>query len=97
MEEGGTGRDSKDAVRTIWRKLVELEERLKVWKKILGGDLKEKFRSEQMKGGRSDRNVIDMVMRLKLKDERKHQRELRSRREIVRGDLETVCDSKRTF
>ena len=70
MEEGGRGRDVQDDVRNTWRKLVESEERLKFWKKMVGlglgvrevehyGEgLKEKFRSEKMKGSRSDRDVM---------------------------------------
>ena len=63
MEEGGYGRDIKEDVRNTWKKLVESEERLKFWKNMvglklcvrevenLGEDLKNKFRSEVMKGG----------------------------------------------
>ena len=62
MEEGGLGQDNKDEVRNAWKKLIESEERLKFWKKMvglglavrevehLGEDLKNKFRSEFMKG-----------------------------------------------
>ena len=101
IEEGGKRRDSKDTVRNVWRKLVESEERLKFWKRMvglglgvrevehLGEDLKQKFRSEEMRGGRRDRDVIELVIRLKLRDERKHQRELRLWRDKVRGELET--------
>ena len=63
----------------------------------LSEDIKNKFRSEQMKSGKKDRDVIDLVMRMKLKDERKHQRELRSRRDRARDVLEHDSDSKRQF
>ena len=41
-----------------------------------GEDLKEKFRIERMKTGKNDREVICLIMRLKLKDDRKHQKSL---------------------
>ena len=63
----------------------------------LGEDLKDKFRSERMKGGRKDREVISLIMKLKLGDERRHQRELRLRRDNARGELESACDGKCEF
>ena len=92
MEEGGIWQESKDNLRKAWRKMVESEERLKFWKYMvglelgvrelehLGDEIREKFRSENMRGGRSEREVIKLIMRLKLKDERRHQRELREQR-----------------
>lgn len=106
MEEGG---NRQDHLRNAWRKLVESEERLRFWKKMvgwevgvreiehLGEDLKEKFRSMQMKEGQSERKVISLVMGLKLKDEKKLQRELKREKERRRKDLEKGCDSKRLF
>ena len=70
MEEGGI---RQDLLRNAWRKLVESEERLKFWRKMvgweigvreiehLGEDLKGKFRSMKMKGGRSEREVISLI------------------------------------
>ena len=63
IEEGGDGQGSKDRLRNAWRKMIESEERLRFWKNMVGLDLgvretehlsediKEKFRSEAMKGG----------------------------------------------
>ena len=108
MEEGGNWQESKEDLRKAWRKMTESEERLKFWKKMVGLDIgvrelehigegiKEKFRSEAMKGGRSEREVIRLVMRLKLKDERRHQRETKGWRNKVKTDLEKRC-SKRQF
>ena len=99
MEEGGIGRESKDNLRNAWRKLIESEERLRFWKNMvgielgvreienLGENIKEKFRSEAIKEGKCEREVIKLIMRMKLKDERKHQRELKRRREIRRTEL----------
>ena len=96
-------------LRNAWRKLVESEERLKFWRKTvgweigvreiehLGDDNKDKFRSMQMRGGKSEREVIGMVMRLKLKDERKLQRELKKERNRWRESIEKECDNKRLF
>ena len=70
MEERGTRQDyeptaAKDSLRDKWRKLIESEERLLFFKKMvgmglnvrelehLGEDLNNKFRSETMKGGKS--------------------------------------------
>ena len=36
IEEGGNGRDAKDEVRNSWRKLIESEERLNFWKRMVG-------------------------------------------------------------
>ena len=106
MEEGG---NRQDHLRNAWRKLVESEERLRFWKKMvgwevgvreiehLGEDLKEKFRSMQMKEGQSERKVISLVMGLKLKDEKKLQRELKREKERRRKDLEKGCHRKRLF
>ena len=78
IEEGGKRRDSKDTVRNVWRKLVESEERLKFWKRMvglglgvrevehLGEDLKQKFRSEVMRGGKKDRDVTVSYTHLTL-------------------------------
>ena len=38
----------------------------------LGDEIKEKFRSDTMKGGKSEREVIRLIMRMKLRDERRH-------------------------
>ena len=103
MEEGGRKQDTvKDALRDEWKKLIECEERLRFWKVMvgwdlcvrelahLGEDLKSKFRSESMQGGSSDKEVVRLMMKLKLKDERKHQRELKERRNRKRKELENV-------
>ena len=106
MEEGGSRQNN---LRNAWRKLVESEERLRFWKKVvgwevgvreiehLGDDLKDKFRSMQMRGGQCERKVVSLVMESKLKDEKKLQRELKREKEKRRKDLEKDCNSKRLF
>ena len=49
----------------------------------MGDEIKEKFRSEKMKGGRSEREVVMLVMSLKLRDEKKHRKELKERRRLI--------------
>ena len=100
IEEGGTGQsnavaEAKNNLRNGWRKLIESEERLSFFRKMvrwelqvreiehLGESLNNKFRSERMKGARSEREVVKLVMELKLKDERRHQRELRKERKEI--------------
>ena len=110
MEEGGAKPDSaKDTLRNEWKKLVESEERLRFWKQMvrwdlcvrelehLGDDIKNKFRSDSMKGGSSEKEVVRICMKLKLKDERRHQRELKERRNKRRKELEREIDSPRKF
>ena len=46
----------------------------------MGDDLKEKFRSASMKKGKSEREVIMLIMSLKLRDEKRHQKELKAER-----------------
>ena len=117
MEEGGGRQDSvhgstnvaKDNLRDLWKKLIESEERLNFFRKMvgwelnvreiehLGDDLNNKFKSDRMKGGRSEKVVIKTIMELKLKDERRFQRELKDRREKARKDLERKEESKAEF
>ena len=104
--EGGK---RQDRVRDAWRKLVECEERGKFWDKMVGLDLgvrelehfgediKEKFRSEMMKGGNSEREVIRLVMKLKLKDEKSHQRELKRAKNKERDSLRKEIGAYRKF
>ena len=71
IEEEGRGQGfeitkAKNDLRNIWRKLVESEERLLFFKKMvlgglqvreiehLGEEINNKFKSEQMKGAKSD-------------------------------------------
>ena len=73
-----SGGKRQDIVREIWRKLVECEERLAFWRKMvalgigvreleyIGEDIRDKYRSESMKSGKSHREVIEFVMSLKL-------------------------------
>ena len=57
----------------------------------LGEEIREKFRSESMQGGRSEREVIMLVMSLKLRDEKRHQKELKKKRntekELWKGEI----------
>ena len=91
-DHSDNGGRRQDIVRDAWKKLVECEERLTFWRRMndrgvgvrevehMGEDVREKYRSEEMKGGRSHREVIMLVMSLKLRDERKHKKELKERR-----------------
>ena len=117
MEEGGLRQDSgpaesknaKDDLRDRWRRLIESEERLNFFRKLvgwglevreiehLGEGLHEKFKSEKMKGGRSEKVVVKSIMEMKLKDERRYQRELKEKRKEARGKLEEELGSKSAF
>ena len=104
-ENGG---DRQNIVRDLCRKLVECEERLTFWRKMvklgiggrevehLGDDIREKYRSESYKSGKSHREIIELVMSYKLKDEKRHQKEIKCKRnqekEIWRTELN--CDRK---
>ena len=107
MEEGGNEQGdvlttAKNNLRNDWKKLIESEERLLFFKKMvgwdlqvreiehLGDDLNNKFRSEKMKGARSEKEVVRLIMKLKLKDERRHQRELKKVRNERKKELEVV-------
>ena len=91
-EEFEIGGSRQDVVRNIWRKLIECEERVTFWKRMIewgvgvreiehmGEDIKEKFRSESMKGGRSEREVIMLIMSLKLRDEKRLKKEPKANR-----------------
>ena len=103
-EEGGMRQSeevikAKNDFRDGWRKLVESEERLKFFKRMvgwnlevreiehLGEDLNNKFRSERMRNAKSEKEVIGLIMKLKLKDERKYQRERKHIRNNYREKL----------
>ena len=104
--EGGKG---QDLVRDKWRKLVECQERVKFWNKMLEWgvgvreiehlceDIRRKFRSELMQKGGCEREVIMSVMKLKLKDERRHERELKRDKEKCREDLRKEINCKKKF
>ena len=91
-DKSESGGSRQDIVRDCWKKLVECEERLTFWKKMvglgigvrelesIGEEIRDKYRSESMKSGGSHREVIELVMSFKLRDEKRHQRELKSRR-----------------
>ena len=101
MEEGGSEQGStltanaKNDLRNEWRKLIESEERLAFFKKMVGlrlsvreiehfgEDLNNKFRSEQMKEAKSEKEVTKLIMELKLKDERRHVRERKKERKRI--------------
>jgi len=60
-------------------------------------DIKDRFRSDDMRKGKSEREVVRLVMKMKMKDEKKHQRDLKWRRDSQKARLETDCSSKREF
>ena len=100
---------ARDSLRNVWRKQVESEERLKFLRKLvgreisvreiehLGDELNDRFRSENMKGGRSEQVVLKSIMDLKYKDERRFQREIKARRNEARKLLEQSLESKNSF
>ena len=61
----------------------------------IGEELKSKFRSDMMKGGSQEKEVTQLMKTLKLKDERRHLRELRGRRNQKRRELVENCNSPR--
>ena len=83
---------ARDNLRDVGRRQVESEERLRFFKKMvglnltvidvehLGDELNNKFRSDCMKGGRSEQVVLNSIMELKYKDERRFQRQIKERR-----------------
>ena len=68
VESGGT---SQDIIRNAWKKLIECEERLTFWKKMvklgIGArevehmceDIRDKYRSEIMKSGKVTEKLLD--------------------------------------
>ena len=114
MEEGGLRQDSdttsaRDTLRDRRRRLIESEERLKFFRKMVGweltvrdiehfgDDLNSKFRSETMREGRSEKVVIKKIMEMKYKDERRFQHELKGRKEEARKILEGSSVSRNAF
>jgi len=85
--------NAKNELRDEWKKLIEDEERLRFFKKMsgwklnvreiehLGENLNAKFRSESMRNARSEKEVAKHSMKLKLVDERRHQRERKHMRD----------------
>ena len=100
---------AKDNLRDDWRRLIASEERLNFFKIMvglnlsvreiehLGDDLNNKFRSEIMRGGKSERMVLKSIMELKLKDERRFMHEIKERRERARKELKEMLGSKNSF
>ena len=112
IEEGGLGRDNlianaKNDLRNDWRKLVESEERLGFFRRMvklnlqvreiqhLGDNSNNKLRSEKMKNANSEKEVVRQIMDMKLKDERRHQREVRKERNEKRRKLEEMLSKTR--
>ena len=109
IKEGGTRQETKDKLRNAWKRQIESEERLSFWRRMVGmnigvrevenisEDFKEKFRSEKMKGGKSDRQIVGMMMKMKYRDERGHQRELKGEKMNLKRQLETECNSRKSL
>ena len=99
----------RDTLRDLWRKLIESEERLKFFRKMvgwglsvreiehLGDDLNSKFRSETMKWGHSEKVIVNAIMEMKYKDERRFQHEMKGRKEEARRKLEESSKSRNDF
>ena len=104
-----SGGKRQDIVRDIWRKLVECEERLAFWRKMvalgigvrelehMGEEIRDKYRSESMKSGKSHREVIEFVMSLKLRDEKFHQKELKAKRNLEKENWRKELKSERKY
>ena len=58
-------------------------------------DLKEN--PEVVKGVKSKREVVNLNMNLKMRDEKKHQRKLKRRRDYCKMQLENKYTSKKEF
>ena len=61
----------------------------------LGDNLNNKLRSEKMKNANSEKEVVRQIMDMKLKDERRHQREVRKERNEKRRKLEEMLSKTR--
>ena len=108
-EKDESGGMRQNVVRNLWKKLIECEERLTFWKRMIewgvgvrelehiGEDIKEKFRSENMRENKSEREVIMLIMSLKMRDERKHQKELKARRNQQKELWKLELDSVRQY
>ena len=109
IEAGGQRKETKDRLRNVWRKQVESEERLKFLKRMvgvnigvretehIGENIVEKFRSEKMKRGESEQEIVKLIMNMKLKDEKCHQRELKREKQSIRSELEGEFEGKNSF
>ena len=109
IEAGGKRQETNKILRNAWKKQVESEERLRFWKRMVGlnigvrevenisEDIKERYRSERMKGGQSNRDIVKMIMGMKLRDEKSHQRELKKEKVRLRKILENECESRNQF
>ena len=108
-EEIEIGGKRQDVVRDIWKKMIECEERITFWKRMIewgvgvrelehmGEGIKEKFRSEVMHSGKNDREVVMLVMSLKLRDEMLHQKELKVRRNREKQKWKEELESNRKY
>ena len=109
IEAGGQRKETKDRLRNVWRKQVESEERLKFLKRMvgvnigvretehIGENIVEKFRSEKMKRGESEQEIVKLIMNMKLKDEKCHQRELKREKQSIRSELEGEFEGENSF
>ena len=103
------GAKRQDSVRNIWKKQIECEERVKFWRSMIncgagvrelesiGENIKEKFRSVEMKNGGRERDVVMLVMSLRLKDEKKHQIELKKKRNTEKEKMKEELGSIRQY
>ena len=108
-QKEGVGGKWQDSVRNSWKKLIECQERIKFWQTmILGGlgvrdlqhfgdDLKAKYRSEAMRLGEGEKEVVKLAMDLKLRDDRRYQIELRQERKRRREELRLQIGNERSF
>ena len=82
QRQGNGNANAKDDLRNTWKKLVESEERLGFFRRMvklnlqvkeiqhLGEALNNKLRSEKMRNANSEKEVVRQIKDMKLKDER---------------------------
>ena len=101
--------NTSSVARPIWMKVVESEQRIAwltkmVRKEIFVRDLEafarvehEKLRSDKLKVREDERQIILGLMKLKLKDEVKHLRNLKIEKEIMRSRMRDLIGKTRGF
>ena len=95
----------RDRVKETWLKLCECEARTKFWSDIvclgvgtnelenIGESLHEKFKSKKMASGSEERSVIEEGAKLKLRDEKRYWRELKTVLEKEKRSLRDAIGS----
>ena len=63
----------------------------------LGEELRAKYRSDRMKKGGSEKEVVSLAMKLKLRDDQRHLHELQKERNKRREELRLALDGEKRF